>query len=572
MQGKYEYAGNEVFSRYRTLATPFIASLTILYALLLGILNITRALGFHLRGFVYHIERSIHVATGMDARFVPVVLRVFMLFLAYELWLRKRAALLVLLAFLVVESAAEIRGSHGLAVGVTGLFVSALLLTAAGEFPARPDPALIRRFKLALPVFAVLFLCFGAGGLYLLRGNLGVSGGVYALAHKAVTIPVGKSGLDFDGWAVLYRDSLIILTILGLVYLVVLLFRPYREREERGPEQSELAGRLVERYGSDSLAYFNLRDGKNFFFHTDRIFLAYRQVGDVAVISGDPVGPSELVSVLLAGFRAYCAERGWRITSVGSSEEFVRRSREIGLKGFEIGEEAIIDLDGFSLEGRRVRKLRQSVNKLDRMGVTMEFVFNAGIPSHMKHELCRISADWRGGKPETGYSMGLGRLMNSQDPDCLLSVAYDADTRPIGFLHLVPMYPHIGYSLDVTRTMNGAPNALSEFMLARTALFLKEQGYREMSLHFLAFSQHYREDRREPGAALWRAVAKVLDHVLPVVSVYRFDKKFCPMWKKRYIAYRSLLDFPAAAFAIISSESALKVTRPEDRKGLTTAS
>lgn len=567
VQGKYAVAANEAFSRYQSLAVPAIAWLAIFYALLLGVLNTACAFGLHTAGAVHHIERYMHVATGMETRLVPVIFGVFMLFLAYQLRLRKRAALLALSAFFIVEAAAEIWGGAGLTTGVASFLVGIMLLTAGREFTARPDPASTRRFKFALPLFVVSFLCFGVVGLYLMRGSLGLGSNVYALAHSAVAIPVGESGLQFQGWAVLYRDSLIIFAILGLVYLVALLFRPYREKVGQSPEQHRLAGRLVERYGSYSLSYFNLRHDKNLFFYSDRIFLAYRPVGDIAVISGDPVGPAELVPELMSRFRDHCAERGWRITSIGSSEEFIRLSEDAGLKGFEIGEEAIIDLDEFSLEGRRVRKLRQSVNKLDKMGVTMEFMFNAGIPPHMKHELRQISADWRGTKPGTGYSMGLGRLMNSEDPECLLSIAYDADMKPIGFLYLVPMYPHLGYSLDVTRTMVGAQNALSEFMLARTALFLKERGYKQMSLHFLAFAQHYREDRREPGAPFWRAFARLLDYTLPVVSQYQFDKKFYPMWKKRLIAYQSLLDFPGVVFAIISAESALKVTRPRERKG-----
>jgi len=50
-------------------------------------------------------------------------------------------------------------------------------------------------------------------------------------------------------------------------------------------------------------------------------------------------------------------------------------------------------------------------------------MFNSSMPTHIRHDLGRISTDWRGGKEETGYSMGLGRLMSSEDPDCLLSVA-----------------------------------------------------------------------------------------------------------------------------------------------------
>ncbi|MCJ7745184.1 MAG: hypothetical protein MUP40_02695, partial [Actinobacteria bacterium] len=249
MRRRYAVAVNEASSRYQALTAPVIAWLAIFYALLLGVLNTACAFGLHTAGAVHYVERYIHVATGMETRLVPVILGVFMLFLAYQLRLRKRVALLVLSLFLVVEAVAGSLEGGGLTVGIGTFLFTGLLLTAVNEFPGKRDPVSAKRLKFALPLFVVMFFCFGVGGLYLLRGSLGVSGGVYALAHKAVAIPVGESGLHFEGWVVLYRDSLVILATLGLVYLVVLLFRPYREKAEQRPEDHLLAVDMVKRDG-----------------------------------------------------------------------------------------------------------------------------------------------------------------------------------------------------------------------------------------------------------------------------------------------------------------------------------
>ena len=47
-------------------------------------------------------------------------------------------------------------------------------------------------------------------------------------------------------------------------------------------------------WGADTLAPFVLRADKSYFFTDDETaFLAYRVVGGVAIVSGDPVGPPE---------------------------------------------------------------------------------------------------------------------------------------------------------------------------------------------------------------------------------------------------------------------------------------
>jgi lysyl-tRNA synthetase class 2 len=341
---------------------------------------------------------------------------------------------------------------------VGAVLVAMLLAISVKQFPGKPDPRSLRKLRVAAPLLAGVFFTYGILGLFLMRGRLGIhSVNAYRLAYRSIAVAVGDSGLHFTGSAIAFKGSMTAIAIGGIAFLLFLLLRPYREKGAQAPELRQRARRVVEDYGSDSLAYFNMRHDKSVFFHGDECFLAYKVVGDVAVISGDPVGPSEQIPDTIRAFNDYCLARGWRLTILGASGTMMPYYEEVELRGFSLGEEAIVKVENFTLDGRQARKLRQSVNKIARDGYTMEFMYTASIPGHMKHELARISVDWRGGKQETGFSMGLGRLMSSEDPDCLLAVAYDADARPAGFLHFVPMYPHVGYSLDVHRSKIDSP-------------------------------------------------------------------------------------------------------------------
>lgn len=546
---------------------PVLAVVAIFYALLLGALNILNAFGNRLGTVAMGVEHYTRVAVWNGPAVIPTLLGLFMFFLAYELWLRKKAALVVLCGFIVAQAAVEaVRGMSRSALAMTVLIAMVLAL-AIKQFPGRPDPASVRRLKVIAPVATLLFFASGVAGLSVMRNSLGVQSlNVYGLAYKSVIVAVGDSGLHFSGWGVFLRGSLTTIAMAGLLTLLFLVFRPYRERGGPSEEDRVRARSLVRAYGSDSLAYFNTRKDKNLFFLGDDCFLAYKTVGDVAVVSGDPVGPAERVPEIMTAFEEYCLARGWRVAVLGASGPLMPYYEEAGLKGFSLGEESIVDVGSFTLEGRNVRKLRQSVHKLDKQGYTVEFMYNSSIPAHMKHDLARISADWRGGKAETGFAMGLGRLLSAEDPDCLLCIAFDGEMKPAGFLYMVPMYPHVGYSLDVHRSRLDSPGALSEYMIARTAEFLQREGFTKMSLHFLAFSEHYREDREQEGSPFWRGMANVMDRILPVVSVYKFDRKFCCGWKKRYLLHYGLVDLFFVGLAAISAESALKITRPSDRR------
>ena len=560
---------SEVAARAMQTAVPVIAMLAIYYALMLAILNFMQALGHRfarVASGVGHISHFTHLTTWDGPVVIPALLGVGMLILVYQLWLRKKAAIVVLCGFIVTQALVDAsRGMHRTGLALT-ILLAMVIAASIRAFPGKVDPASVRKLRIVIPALVAGFFAYGITGLYLLRGTLGLhESNLYRLGYRSVAVAVGDSGLQFHGLAFAYRCSMVFLAMGSIILVGMMLFRPYREKAGKTDGDRQRARELVENYGSDSLAYFNLRSDKSVFFQGES-FLAYKVVGDVAVVSGDPVGPADNIPEIVTAFREFCLERGWRLSFLGASGNLMPYYQEAGLRGWELGEETVVHVDDFTLEGRQVRKLRQSVNKLAKAGYTMEFMYNASIPAHVKHELARISVDWRGGREETGFSMGLGRLMSAEDPDCLLCVAYDPELKPVGFLHFVPMYPHVGYSLDVHRSRIGSPGALSEFMIARTAEFLRSEGYHQMSLHFLALSENYRDDRGEPGSAFYRGIARALDRILPVVSSYHFDKKFFPAWKKRYLLHVGFVDLLLVGIAAISAESALGVTRPSDRE------
>src|SRR5207253_2138327 len=99
-----------------------------------------------------------------------------------------------------------------------------------------------------------------------------------------------------------------------------------------------------------------------------RALLAYRVVGGVAIVSGDPVGPCEEFPALVRRFIEFAHERDWRIAILGASEARLELYRAHGLHALYHGDEAIVDTAAFSLDGRAIRKVRQSVHRLTRAG------------------------------------------------------------------------------------------------------------------------------------------------------------------------------------------------------------
>src|SRR5262249_31105346 len=158
------------------------------------------------------------------------------------------------------------------------------------------------------------------------------------------------------------------------------------------PEEHVRAEEIVAEHGLDSLDPFALREDKALHFAAGG-FLAYRLLRETAVVSGDPVGPPGSGAAILGSFVALCEERGWNPVITAASERHLRACEALGLRTLRIGDEAVVDARGFSLEGRPIRKVRQSVARVNRRGWRVEVVDDREVSPSLDRELSAVEAE-----------------------------------------------------------------------------------------------------------------------------------------------------------------------------------
>ena len=120
--------------------------------------------------------------------------------------------------------------------------------------------------------------------------------------------------------------------------------------------------------------------------------------------------------------------------------------------------------DEFSLEGRAIRKVRQSVTRLERAGYGFRVVAAGDVDTPLREELERVSAVWRGSNVERGFSMAMDDQF--REPETFFAIA-ERDGTVGGFLHLVPSGR--GFSLGAMRRSRDTPNGLMEYLIVRAA-------------------------------------------------------------------------------------------------------
>ena len=210
------------------------------------------------------------------------------------------------------------------------------------------------------------------------------------------------------------------------------------------------------------------------------------------------------------------------------------------------------------LEGRAIRKVRQSVNRLARMGYSVTVAAPADLTDADRAAVEQVSQEWLNGWPDRGFSMAMDDLY--AHPQARFALARDGEGRLEGFLHLVPS--RRGYSLSSMRRLRTSPNGLIEYLIAETAVWARGEQADEISLNFSVFADVLRAD----GTASWPLRATRwsllrLDRLFQLERLFSFNRKFFPQWRRRYICFERHRDVPVLGLATLHVERLLAPPR-----------
>ena len=339
-------------------------------------------------------------------------LGVGLMMLATGLRRRKRRAWQLAVLVCLVLAVSHLIGRHSLVPTVVALLLFGGLLLTRREFTALPDP--VGR----LAAVRVVLQMLGAGFLVVLlllsvRPSLidGRPSSGERLGQAALSL-VGVSGpLRFR--AVWLDDLTAGLGLTFGVAAVVLggyfLLRSAEPRPRLGEEEDAGVRALLAHHGrADSLGYFALRRDKSVVFSsTGKAAVAYRVVAGVALASGDPLGDLEAWPGAITDFLAACRRYGWVPAVLGCSEAGARVwAREGGLDALELGDEAVVDVATFSLQGRSMRTVRQAVSRIRRAGYETTVRRLRDVDADELTDLRALVETWRGGPSERGFLDG----------------------------------------------------------------------------------------------------------------------------------------------------------------------
>jgi lysyl-tRNA synthetase class 2 len=426
----------------------------------------------------------------------------------------------------------------------------------------------------------------GSPGRALLAGSVAIAAvaaaytleiGTLLLSDRAHTLGAAVTGaaraLEHGAWwlhsgtpVAITLDVLILIAIAACGVSLHRLLRPAVATSGHSAPDHRRAAEIVERHGRDSLDPFALREEKTFFFARGGL-VAYRTLRGTAVVAGDPIGPPGTGAAIVSDFLRFAAERGWEVVLTAASGRMLDEYRTLGLRSVCIGQEAVVDPSRFTLEGRAIRKVRQSVTRAERLGWTLEVVAGLREGDVLAQELAAVEARWRSTRPRLyGFAMSLGRLWGAPED---ATAVYALGRAPDGELRTFVRFARCGdiLSLDVMRRSGDEPNGLNEALIARTLEWARDHEISEVSLNFAGFG-HIFSPRIPAMSRRQRLMRRGLGLVHSRFQLERlmvFNDKFDPTWRPRFLVYGARTHLPLAALRVLQAEAYIRPPRSRAR-------
>ena len=474
--------------RLRKMAPKFIGRL----AYLIGLFNIIENVFKPFKATARKLDHFFPVAVNSTAFATALFTGILFLLMARGLIRRKRRAWIFAVIAVSLNMASDIFRIHHHPYQLSATAVLLIfLIIFRSEFYALSDPRTSRQ-----PIFAflqILALVTTAGLLIIYFRHSDQVVGNPSFKNVFLTVIeglVGVSGpVQFESTRIADTVS-VTLAVLGIFTLVVplsLYFRRVAPSQKMNDADFEIVKKLINHDGDqDSLGYFATRRDKNVIYSNNKkAGIAYRVQSGVMLASGDPFGEYSLWGEAIENFLEEARLHAWTPAVMGASdhggEVWVEKA---GMLAIDIGDEAVIKVSDFTLEGRPMANVRQMVNRVIKKGFTTETSKFVDLPESTQKELRHLAKEWRYGVPERGFSMSLDRFGELCDESAYITIARQ-DGAIKGLLYFVPWCDD-RLSLDRMQRERGSETGINEYLIASTVEYAKSHGITHISLNFVS--------------------------------------------------------------------------------------
>jgi phosphatidylglycerol lysyltransferase len=335
------------------------------------------------------------------------------------------------------------------------------------------------------------------------------------------------------------QNFLISINIAGFIsmsFLFYTLIRPYVFKVESIGDEHLKATNLITQYGRSGLDYFKTYSDKLFYFATSvNGFVSYRIKGTFAVVLENPVcEDEEALEKILKEFDQFCLEHGLKSLYYRVPENSLPLYQAMKKKSLIIGQEAILDLNEFSLEGRSRKSLRNSCNTMKAEGWFIR-IYEPPVKDGLLQKLKSVSEDWLNQQEYSELVFAQGKFDIAELKHQTIIAVENEEEKVAAFANIIPDYAPGETTYDLIRKAENAPKDSIDYLMIEMFLYMKSKRFQHVNMGLAPMSGI------EQGKDFPEKTIKFAYEQIRSFSHYKglrgFKEKFDPEWQNRYLIY-----------------------------------
>lgn len=440
---------------------------------------------------------------------------------------------------------------------IIALLIIGSLIATKKQYYVKPNPKLgtVGLQTALLSMGAVLL--YGVAGFYFLdKKHFHIDFNIYQSFRYSIQnfFLIGSRDLiPYDAFA---RDFVYLIKISGFAsisFLVYSLVRPYVIKITPSAEEIERAKYLTKQFGNSPLDFFKTYSDKLIFAPPDmNAYISYRVSRNFAVVLENPVAENIVeMKKCIAAFSKYSYDNGLKEIYYRVPKESLPVYFELSRKSLFLGQEGVVDLDTFTLEGGEKKSIRNALNKIKEQGYTTH-INTPPLRDGLIQKLKAVSDEWLRLTEREEIIFSQGMFVEKEIKEQTVISVENSEEKIIAFLNIIPDFVKDEGTYDLLRKTADAPNGIMDYILIELFKYFKANGIKYINLGFAPLS-----GLDDPHNFTEKSMKFAYEKIRSF-SHYKgqrdYKEKFNPEWNDKYLIYGNdydLLQVPGVLTKVI---------------------
>lgn len=305
------------------------------------------------------------------------------------------------------------------------------------------------------------------------------------------------------------------------------------------PFDEERINAVIDKFGGNEVSHLVfLRDKKVYFYSEDgedQIVFMYQQMANKLIVMGEPFGNQAKLNAAIDQFMIDADNVDLTLVFYEVGESLTMLLHDKGFDFIKAGEEGHVDLENFTLSGKKRRGERALIHKFERDGYEFKIIQPPFSDSQLA-DLKELSDEWLQGRDEKGFSLGFfDTYYLNQAP---IAVIQNEDDKIVAFANIMPTGDFAMTSIDLMRSGAEAPSGIMDGIFISLFKYSQEEGYKTFNLGMAPLANVGNSRFSFINEKMAHLIYEYGDSFYSFQGLRSYKEKYVDKWESKYFVYR----------------------------------